>query len=185
MAKVKNYINNKTFYESIVSYKAELREAEISGNVKPIIPKYIGECLFMICSKLIKKGNFSGYSKHWKDEMVSDALIDCISSVDNFKPEKTDNPFAYFTMIAWNAFIRRITKEKKQTYIKHKNYENSFLMNELWEGDSSAQMIRNEYSEEIVAAFEKKLNVTKKSNKPIGLEKFVEEENEERASSPN
>ena len=106
--------------------------------------------------------------------MISDGIIDCISAVDNFDPDKTNNPFAYFTQIAWNAFIRRIHKEKKQTYIKHKNFENSFLMNELWEGDSNMQMVANEYSSEVVKSYEDKLTKVKKNSKLNGVEKFSE-----------
>ena len=87
---------------------------------------------------------------------------------------KTNNPFAYFTQIAWNAFIRRIHKEKKQTYIKHKNFENSFLMNELWEGDSNMQMVANEYSSEVVKSYEDKLTKVKKNSRVTGVEKFSE-----------
>lgn len=176
MARVKNYINNKTLYESLIEYKAKLREAEVAGTTPPQVPNYIGEALDLICNNLVKKGNFSGYTLQWKQEMVSDGLIDCISAVDNFKPEKTDNPFAYFTMIAWNAFIRRITKEKKQTYIKHKNFENSFLMNALYENGEFMQLEANEYSSEIVKNFEDKLTKAKKDDKVKGVEQFTESE---------
>jgi hypothetical protein len=69
-------------------------------------------------------------------------------------------------------------KEKKQTYIKHKNFENSFLMNELWEGDSNVQMVSNEYSSEVVRSYENKLTKTKKQGKIKGVEKFSETANE-------
>jgi len=39
---------------------------------------------------------------------------------DNFDPEKSSNPFSYFTTIIWYAFLRRLDKEKKQSYIKGK-----------------------------------------------------------------
>ena len=38
----------------------------------------------------------------------------------NFNPEKSNNPFAYFTQIIYYAFIRRIQKEKKQQDVKAK-----------------------------------------------------------------
>ena len=109
----------------------------------------------------------------------SDGIMDCISAVDNFDPDKTNNPFAYFTQIAWNAFLRRIQKEKKQTYIKHKNFENSFLMNELMEEGHSTQLKANEYSSEIVRSYEDKLTKTKKASKLVGVEKFSENEEEQ------
>lgn len=180
MAKVKNYINNKTLYGAMIHYRNELKEAESLEKEKPIVPKYIGESILLICNNLAKKPNFSGYT--YKSDMISDGIMDCISAVDNFDPDRTNNPFAYFTQIAWNAFLRRIQREKKQTYIKHKNYENSFLLMDVFdEGNKTMQLKTNDYSADIVRSFEDKLTKTKKSIKLTGVEKFSEkeEENEE------
>jgi len=173
-----NYINNKTLYGSMIHHKNEVTEAKRENRQPPIVPKYIGESILLICSNLAKKPNFSGYT--YKTDMISDAIMDCVAAVNNFDPEKTNNPFAYFTQIAWNAFIRRIQKEKKQTYIKHKNFENSFIMNELWSDAENIHLKANEYSSEIVRSFEdkNKLTKTKKANKMVGVEKFSGEENE-------
>ena len=129
MTRTKNYINNKTLYTSMIEYKTKLNQALANDKPKPQVSNYIGQSILLICNNLAKKPNFSGYT--YKQEMISDGVIDCIAAVDNFDPDKTNNPFAYFTQIAWNAFIRRIQKEKKQTYIKHKNFENSFLRSQL------------------------------------------------------
>jgi DNA-directed RNA polymerase specialized sigma24 family protein len=106
--------------------------------------------------------------------MISDGIIDCIAAVDNFNPDRTNNPFAYFTQIAWNAFIRRIHKEKKQTYIKHKNFENAFLMNNLWTDAENIHLKANEYSDEVVRSYENKLTNIKKNSKLSGIEKFTD-----------
>jgi len=177
--KKNNYINNKTLYGAMIHHKNEVKEAkEKRANNIPQIPKYIGESILLICSNLAKKPNFSGYT--YKSDMISDAIMDCVAAVDNFDPERTNNPFAYFTQIAWNAFIRRIQKEKKQTYIKHKNFENSFIMNELWSDAENIHLKANEYSSEIVRSFEDKtkLTKTKKSSKMVGVERFSGDENE-------
>lgn len=173
-----NYINNKTLYGSMIHYKNEVAEAKKNDREPPIVTKYIGESILKICSNLAKKPNFSGYT--YKSDMISDAIMDCVAAVDNFDPEKTNNPFAYFTQIAWNAFIRRIQKEKKQTYIKHKNFENSFIMNELWSDAENIHLKSNEYSAEIVRSFEdkSKLTKTKKASKMIGVERFSGDEND-------
>ena len=175
MAKrVTNYINNKTLYSAMIQYKNSVEDAEREGKEKPRVTDYIGQSILLICNNLAKKPNFSGYT--YKQDMISDGIIDCISAVDNFNPDKTNNPFAYFTQIAWNAFIRRIHKEKKQTYIKHKNYENSFLMDDNWE-NSNVQLKTNEYSDEIVRSYENKLTKTKKQSKLTGIEIFSEDVN--------
>lgn len=177
MAKrVVNYINNKTLYSAMIQYKNSVEDAKRDGLPKPQVTNYIGESILLICNNLAKKPNFSGYT--YKQDMISDGIMDCIAAVDNFNPDKTNNPFAYFTQIAWNAFLRRIQKEKKQTYIKHKNYENSVLMDEMWE-NSNAQLKSNEYSDEIVRNYENKLTKTKKPSKISGIELFSEEKLDE------
>lgn len=113
-----NYIDNKKFLDEVGKYKAQLREAEEKGLPKPTVPRYIGQCFIDIATHLAYKPNFNGYT--YKDEMISDGIENCLKVVDNFDPEKSENPFAYFTQITYYAFIRRIQMEKKQTYIKGK-----------------------------------------------------------------
>jgi len=52
--------------------------------------------------------------------MISDGIENCLQYMHNFNPEKSNNPFAYFTQIIYYAFIRRIQREKKQTHVKHR-----------------------------------------------------------------
>jgi hypothetical protein len=156
----KHYVNNKTLYEEMIKYRDSVALAEVEGKDKPRIPRYIGECMLMICKKLSTKPNFMNYS--YREDMVADGIENCIGSIHNFDPSKSTNPFAYFTQIAWNAFIRRITSEKKQAYIKHKNYQNSFLMSDFEEGVS---LNTNEFSDDVIQAFENKLQATKDEKK--------------------
>jgi len=156
----KHYVNNKTLYEEMIKYKEATAIASGLGKQKPQIPRYVGECLMMICSKLSTKPNFMNYS--YRDDMISDGIENCVHAVHNFDPAKSNNPFAYFTQIAWNAFIRRITSEKKQSYIKHKNYQNSFLMEDQLDG---ASMNNNEFSDDIIRNFENKIEAVKLEKK--------------------
>jgi len=169
----KHYVNNKTLYEEMVKFKEKTENAKAEGKSLPQIPRYVGECFLLICNKLSTKPNFMGYS--YRDEMIADAIENCVSAAHSFDPSKSTNPFAYFTQIAWNAFIRRISKEKKQSYIKHKNFENSNMLNELLEESyNTGQVTHNEYSDEIIRSFEEKLVKNSKKGK-VGVEKFVEE----------
>ena len=173
----RHYVNNKTFYEEMQKYKQRCKEAEAAGRPQPRLPNYIGECFLMICNKLSTKPNFMNYS--YRDEMIADAIENCVSAAHSFDPDKSNNPFAYFTQIAWNAFIRRIAKEKKQSYIKHKNFEHSNLLSELSDEMSvTGQSIHNEYSDEIIKNFEEKLTKAQKKSK-IGVEKFMEDDVED------
>src|ERR1700741_3190696 len=113
-----NYINNKQFLEAMTAYRDKYYEWEAAGKGKPKIPDYIGECIWHIANNLAKKSNFSSYTRHWKEEMIGDGIENCIMYLHNFNPEKSNNPFAYFTRIIWFAFIRRIQREKKAQYIE-------------------------------------------------------------------
>jgi hypothetical protein len=173
----KHYVNNPDFYQAIIVYKAK---KEIDPNTK--VSDYIGVCILQICEKLSTKYNFSGYT--FLSDMVGDGIENCIAAVDNFNPDRTNNPFAYFTQIAWNAFIRRITKESKETYIKHKNMQTYFtdvnLSAEMSYGDggTNMQMKNNDLSNEVIRNFEKKLTKAKKTA-IIGLDKFANETEKE------
>ena len=113
-----HYVNNKEFLEAIVVRKQMLREAEESGEAKPQITNYLGECILKIANHLSYRPNFINYT--YRDEMISDGIENSLQYIDNFDPEKSKNPFAYFTQIIYYAFIRRIAKEKKQQKIKER-----------------------------------------------------------------
>ena len=61
----------------------------------------------------------------FRDDMISDGIENCVQYIHNFDPNKSKNPFAYFTQIIHYAFLRRIQKEKKQLEIKTKIIEKS------------------------------------------------------------
>jgi len=178
----KNYVNNPEFLEAIVRYKKLCSDAEDSGDTMPQIPNYIGQCIYQISTRLASKPNFSGYS--YKDEMISDGLENAIQALGNFDPEKSQNPFAYFTQIIWYAFLRRIDKEKKQLYIKHKVTEMSVLSGTTVEGGDDADGapsyidLNNDYMNDFVKGYEKKIDDKKKqqTKSKKGLEKFIEDD---------
>jgi hypothetical protein len=116
-----HYVNNKDFLEALIEYKKELKASEERGDPKPRINNYIGECFLKIATHLSFKPNFVNYI--FKDDMISDGIENCIQYIHNFNPEKSTNPFAYFTQIIHYAFLRRIQREKRQLEIKNKILE--------------------------------------------------------------
>ena len=118
-----HYVNNKEFLYAIVAYKADVKEALDNGKDKPRIPNYLGECFLKIATHLSYKPNFVNYM--FKDDMIADGYENCVQYINNFNPEKSSNPFAYFTQIIHYAFLRRIQKEKKQLEIRQKIIEKS------------------------------------------------------------
>lgn len=125
MAKKKSehYVDNKKFLQAMVEWKSACKEAEETGEGIPPVTNYIGECFYKIATHLSYRPNFINYT--YRDEMISDGIENCLQYVGNFNPEKSNNPFAYFTQIIYYAFLRRIAKEKKQSHVKHKLIEKS------------------------------------------------------------
>jgi hypothetical protein len=113
-----HYVNNAEMLESIKSYKAKLKDARDNNTEEPRIPEYLGECVLKIATRLSQKANFINYS--YRDDMILDGIENCIQCMNSFDPDKSSNPFSYFTQVIYFAFLRRIAKEKKQSYIKGK-----------------------------------------------------------------
>ena len=118
-----HYVNNKEFLAALILYKKDVAEAEELGKPKPRITNYLGECFLKIATHLSFKPNFVNYI--FKDDMISDGIENCVQYIHNFNPEKSQNPFAYFTQIIHYAFLRRIQREKRQLEIKNKIIERS------------------------------------------------------------
>ena len=132
-----HYVNNKEFLEALIAHRARVDNSFIKlhsreptqddrkgqWDGKPPIPNYIGECFLKIANHLSFKPNFVNYM--FKDDMICDGIENCVQYIHNFNPEKSQNPFAYFTQIIHYAFLRRIQKEKKQMEIKNKIIEKS------------------------------------------------------------
>ena len=116
-----HYVNNKEFLAALIKHREDIEIAEIQGKDNPRIPRYIGECFLKIATHLSFKPNFVNYM--FKEDMISDGIENCVQYIHNFNPEKSQNPFAYFTQIIHYAFLRRIQKEKKQLEIKNKILE--------------------------------------------------------------
>ena len=97
-----HYVDAKVFLQDIIDYY-ECDEISIR----------LGESIYKIANGLSFASNFINYS--YKDEMVGDAILKMFTAVKNkkFNIESGNNPFSYFTTIAFHAFINRIKKEKK------------------------------------------------------------------------
>ena len=123
MAKKKSehYVNNKELLAALIDYRADVAVAKSKDLPKPRISNYLGECFLKIATHLSYKPNFVNYM--FRDDMISDGIENCVQYIHNFDPNKSKNPFAYFTQIIHYAFLRRIQKEKKQLEIKTKIIE--------------------------------------------------------------
>lgn len=136
-----HYIDNAQFSQAVVDYCIAVKQAKQAGKPIPIVPNYIADCFLKICEGLSHKDNFIRYT--YREEMVMDAVENCLRAIENFNVDAATrsgklNAFAYFTQIAWYAFIRRITKEKKQHDIKMRYLQQSGLADMLVESDDPA-----------------------------------------------
>ena len=120
--KTAHYVDNEKFLDALLEHKRLVDEANRLGIEKPIVSRYLGECFIKIATHLSYKGNFINYT--FKDDMISDGIENCLTAVEKFDPEKSKNPFAYYTQIIFWAFLRRIQKEKKQQATKYKFLNN-------------------------------------------------------------
>ena len=164
----KHYIDNKKFYTEMVKMKEEFQVDE-----RCEINDYIGQCFLDIANGLSNRPNFINYT--FKDDMVFDGVENCIRYCHNFNPEKSKNPFSYFTQIVYYAFLRRIEKEKKQSYIKFKMTEMT-RVEELVDSDGIVNIEKsyNVYQHDFSSFddFEKKRLPTRKE-KTGKLEEFM------------
>ena len=117
-----HYVDNAKFLEEMIEYKKQYQISKDNDEELPIISEYLGSVFLKIAQRLSFRPNFINYA--FKNDMISDGIENCLHYIHNFNPEKSSNPFAYFTQIIYYSFIRRIQKEKKQLYIKYKSMQN-------------------------------------------------------------
>jgi len=172
-----DYINNKALLKALIEYREKVAEAPENYHVP--IPEYLGECFLKIATNLSTKPNFSGYD--FKEEMIYDGIENCLMYVNRFDPNKSNNPFAYFTQIIWNAFIRRIKKEKKKMYVVLKLQEKSDIAREgdvEWKGAQGdvnhAKQLYYENMSKFIEEFEAAHFNTKKKEKKNPLSEILD-----------
>jgi len=173
--KPKNYVNNVDFLNALVEHADANKKAIEMDSVPPKIPMYIAECFVKIAEGLSHKPNFMNYT--YREDMISDGIENCLMYYKNFNPEKTQNPFAYFTQIIYYAFLRRIHKEKIYQYTKYKSATKVGVDDEyelMGFGDNGVQFEIYDNLASFIETFETLLVARKDVvKKPKGLEQFM------------
>ena len=144
-----HYVNNKDFTAAVIQYTREVKKARQAGEPDPMVPDYIASCLLKMCEGLSHKSNFIRYT--YREEMVMDGVENCLKALANYDGDaktRSGNPnaFGYFTQISWFAFLRRISKEKKQYDLKLKFIAESGLDEFMVDPDEDpevAKIVRN------------------------------------------
>lgn len=167
--KTNNYVDNAKFYQAMVEYRAQVIKAREEELPRPLVTDYIGSCIFDIATHLSQRPNFSSYP--YRNDMIGDGIENCLQYIDNFDPEKSQNPFSYFTTIVYYAFLRRISKEKKHLYTKMKYQEHVETMNmssEVQEHDAGSSYSdgrKSEWNKDGVNEFIRDFEETKRKKK--------------------
>jgi hypothetical protein len=162
--KAVHYVSNAEMLQAIIQYKLDIKANKKAKLPKPKIPNIIGKQLTLIAQNLSHKPNFNNYS--FKDEMIGDAIENCIMYFDNFDPKKSKYPFTYFTKIIYYAFVRRIQREKKHLYIKYKATQQAGILHEAEysddEGGGGQQFELYDNITEFIGKYEDAQNASKK-----------------------
>ena len=143
-AKSEHYVNNKELLAALIDYRDRVDIAKRRDLPKPRISNYVGECFLKIATHLSYKPNFVNYM--FREDMISDGIENCVQYIHNFDPNKSRNPFAYFTQIIHYAFLRRIKIEKRQLDIKNKIVEKTGFESLMTSDTNLTNEYRNDYN---------------------------------------
>jgi DNA-directed RNA polymerase specialized sigma subunit len=101
----KYYLNNAQLLPEVIKSK---EQGKISNELARMLMK--------LTQRYATSPAFNGYS--YRDDMVSEAMVDLCKSALKFNPEKSDNPFAFYTTCITNSFFGFLNKEKKHRKIR-------------------------------------------------------------------
>ena len=100
-----NYLNNKDILKDVIFSKEQ-------GKMSDELAKK----LQTLCARYGRKANFANYT--YNDDMQAYAMMMLVRTWNSFKPEKSNNPFAFFTQCIKNSFIQFLNQERKQRDIR-------------------------------------------------------------------
>ena len=87
------------------------------------ITNELARMLMLITERYSCKSNFVGYS--FREDMVSFALVNLMANALKFNPEKSNNPFAFYTTAIRNSFLQYLADERK-----HRDIRDQLIMDE-------------------------------------------------------
>lgn len=102
----------KVFYLKNADLLAEVIKCKEAGKLS----NKLATMLYMLTTRYASKPNFSGYT--YVDDMIAEALADLCKNALKFKPERSSNPFAFYTQCIHNSFLGYLNSEKKHRRIR-------------------------------------------------------------------
>lgn len=123
----RNYINNRDLLAEVIKSKEQGKMTEEFGKM-----------MMLLVKRYASQGSYSGYT--YVDDMESYALATICRVWNSFDPEKSNNPFAYFTQTLKRAFWQYLKQEEK-----HRNIRDAVLVRE---GDDPSHTYLDKYAED-------------------------------------
>lgn len=106
--KGKHFINNAEFHQLLKEYRERKKE-----NPDERIPESIGKIINELASRLAKHPSF--YRIEDLEDKIQTGIYHCLRYVDNYDPDRYQNPFSFFTsIIFYNSFLQGIKKDKQK-----------------------------------------------------------------------
>lgn len=107
-----HYVNNKEFTLELDKYSRACRDAEEKGLERPVMSRYVAECVMKMAERLSLTPRFRSY--FFRDEMVQNAILAAVKYAHKFNGDRFDNGFAYITQILFSHMVITIKNEKKR-----------------------------------------------------------------------
>lgn len=99
------YIDRKELLQDVIDSKAE-------GKMNDALAAK----LVLLTEKYARAANFARYT--YNDDMRGYARMMLVKSWNSFNPEKSDNPFAFYTQCIKNSFKQYLNQEKRHRTIR-------------------------------------------------------------------
>lgn len=101
----RNYLNNRDLLAEVIRSKEQSRMTDKLAHM-----------LTLLCARYGKRGNFASYT--YNQDMQAYAMMMLVRTWNSFDPEKSNNPFAFFTQCIKNSFIQYLNQEKRHRTIR-------------------------------------------------------------------
>ena len=108
-----HYVTNAELLEAI----EEAKKLSVKKKESPPRPtSRLAKYLWLIAERYSYSPSFGGYS--FREDMVAFAVVNLVANWYKFDPEKSDNPFAFYTTAVYRSFLQYLADEKKQRDIR-------------------------------------------------------------------
>lgn len=110
---LRDVVSNKgKYYITNAELLPAIREAKAQGKITEKLAKMI----MLLADRYSRKFCFVGYS--YRDEMVSEAILNLARTALSFNEERSLNPFGFYSKAIENSFLQYMHKEKVEHYIR-------------------------------------------------------------------